>query len=89
MASIKCNRCLMTFEILDVSHEAKRSIVCSEKNCTRSFSQMVSGDVKKHKIKIFQTVINVSNTVNAAKYRRENGLPVDNGGFQEGINYAS
>jgi len=76
----------MIFEILDVPHDAKRSMVCSENNCTRSFSEKYSGNETNNKIKIYQTAMNVSNTVSAAKYRRENGLPVDNGGCQDFLN---
>jgi len=76
----------MNFEILDVRHEPKKSMVCSEKNCTRSFSNIDTGTRKNHRIKIYQTAMNVSNTVNAAKYRREQGLQVDNGGCQDFLN---
>jgi len=76
----------MNFEILDVPHDAKRSMVCAEENCTRSFSCVGAGKKSKEFMKIYQTTMNVSNTVNAAKYRREQGLPVNNGGCQDFLN---
>lgn len=76
----------MNFEILDVPHDAKKSMVCAEENCTRSFSEKYSGNENSNRIKIYQTTMNVSNTVNAAKHRRNNGLPVNNGGCQDFLN---
>ena len=73
----------MTFEFKKVPHDAKRSTVCAEENCTRSFSIVEAGGNNRF-VKIFQTRLNVSNTLSAALYRHEYNLPVNNGGCQEG-----
>jgi len=79
MASIKCNRCNITFPFKNVRHDAKKSFVCGLNNCTRSYS---SNDDKTLGI-MYQNNTNVLNTIHGAKARRQSGFPVDNGGCQD------
>ena len=80
MASIKCKRCGISFEFKDIPHNAKQSYVCDIENCTRSYSEKDSQQLTP----MFQTGMNVSNTILAAICRRDSGFKVDNGGCQEG-----
>jgi len=79
--TVECLRCGMSFPILDVPQNNLISTVCAEENCTRSFSDRSRAE--GFEAKVYQTRMNVSNTVCAAKYRREHGLKVDNGGCQD------
>jgi len=72
----------MSFDFKKVPHNNSISTVCAEENCTRSFSDRSRAE--EFEAKVYQTPMNVSNTISAAVYRHKHELPVDNGGCQEG-----